>query len=804
MNQSDINSSLKKPFIENTQQYNFNSWFDNNSKSPQNTVQKNNDWNIDYSLEAKKDENPFKPKQQLKTLNSTQINQSQKNLEFFNEEPKVSSHVYNNKEYEEEKTQYIFENEVSDAKILFKVNKNALDKLRDEYVISEKKNSPVKNKENFNVTSKETLNLVESDNNSKNKENNNNIELKESGFKAYQETNIINHEKNEQIMQRNPEDFLKKLNNNAKENENDKINILRKNDISYNINDNNINNDEFEKINLDQVSVSPKLIKTEDSCFESKFKINCLPIFNFNNGWTFLQIKNKENIIFSPIIKENNITESVKEFPGPIKIEKNSNNITHTYNKLFTYINQTLNNLITNTKESTNNISKRFAWTILNEILLNKKLSIYELLSSTKFRDSMIIFIETHFFNAYEKTINLEEFKNETEYLLNLINLNEQQYEDLIEDNQWETIFFAKLFLSSEKTQEMGKDVKDILIHYVEKTYKKWYPMYMFTIMKLAKFDKFYDDSQLLSQNSMLYFWLILKLVGQYDEKMWQGLLQTLFYHLNDQKKDSYLQFSFLVMFLGFDNENLPLLLRQNTKVHMIQMLESFFFLANTLSNFQYDTSKFLYKNLFPGFIIHAYNLLENDFHLRAIEYVNLVESSKNMFFALEKNKCFMASLREIKQRLIANIEFFYVPKDQRKRNYFFLLEDDQNIMKKTDSSNDMSQNTINEKDFSTNLKQNFFNYFNSAIGMIKTPLNEIAKGKLKYEGEKSEKIIDDNKNFYYDKNLKTWVLNGVPSQNEEQEVERKKELEKDKISLEKQYVSPPLITKSIYYNIYF
>ena len=766
--------SIKNPFVQPpdslTSNNNYDSWFSNPATNETNNS-KENDWNIDYSLGAMKDDNPFSIKKGSE-IEARNNEQKQKNIDFF---MKNDENIQNHEKIipnEKPKKEYLYENEVDDEddQIMYNMNQENKSQNDPEYIICEEKGLPLIKQENLNIGSKETLNLVESDNESKT----DNYVVKDSIFKVKKDN------KNEKSS------F-------SKENTEKKIEVKNKNQ----------NDDGFEEVDLNQMTdTSHRKIKTEDSFYDSKFINNSIPMFNFNFGWTCLESKNQQDLIFSIDIKQENIIiQAVKDFPGPIKIEKNVNYITQINNKLFAYINNMLNLPINH--GSITIYSRRFAWTILNEIFLNKKLSVFEFISSHKFKESLISYIETHFFPSYQHSINLEEFQNETNYLLNLINLSENQYEDLIEDDQWETIFFAKLFLSNKKTEEVGKDVKDIMIHYVERTYKKWYPMYVFTLLKLGRSEKFYEDSQFLSDNPMLYFWLLLKLSGQYDDKMWQSMLQTLFYHLNDKKKDTFLQFSFLIMSLGFDNENLPLLLKQNNNVHMIQMVETFFFLANTLSNFQYDSPKFLYKNLFPAFIIHAYNLLENGFHERAIEYVNLIESLKNCFFALEKNRWFMNSLREIKQRLIANVDLIYASKAKKTQVSMLLYNEKDQSFIHSKSANDLQQNLLekptNEKDFSSNFKKNIFNYFNSALDIIKNPLNEMAKGinssenaTKKLENQSNDKNNAKDKDFYYDYDLKTWIINGVPAQGEDVETEKQSK-EKEKIE-DKQFIPPPVM----------
>lgn len=749
--------------IPKTQNYDYDTWFEENPTKDANKA--NNDWNIDYKIETKKEENPF-AKKQYSNKEAENQNQYLKNRDFFMH---YRNENYNEpQELEDENRTYFCENEIDDNKLLLKVNKYAFDKVN-EISASEEKN----NNEKINFNSKENLNLAD-----------NEIVYNEPSNKfsvPNQEANHIVFESNNlafEVKEQSP--------NNFNVEKHDKNLIIQNN---------------IEKLNANQIEDPPLSQKIEND-YNNKFGVKCLPLFNFNFGWTYLKMDRNKNILFSQETNESLIKIAIKEFPGPIKLEKNANYVTNTYNKLFEYMNKILN-ILPNTSYTT--ISKKFSWTLLNEILLNKKISFYEMvLSSSKFQETLISYIETFFFPFYESNLNLEEFKNEVDCLLNLLHLNQQQYADLIEDNQWETIFFAKLFLVSQKTQEMAKDVKDILVNYIERTYKKGYPIYIFTLLKLGKYEKFYENSQLFSDFPMLYLWFLLKIVGNFDEKMWKSLLETLFYQLNDVKKDTFLQFSFLLLCLGFENDNMNLLLQQNNSTHLVQMFETFFFLANSLTNFQYDTSRFLYKNLFPAFIKHAYDLSENDFHEKAIEYVNLIESSKSLFFHLEKNWYFMNSLREIKQRLIANIGNFYSPKD--KKLLFINLENEKSPkhINKTSSSNDFrneinkNNNSSNENDFS-HFKKNFYSYMNSALGMIKKPINEMKKNIQSNEKPTNEK----NSDFYYDNDLKTWILNGVPaSQNEEPE-EKTEIKEKEAVIEEKKYVPPPMITKSLL-NFYY
>ena len=754
------NNSFKSPFPQS--QSNPSDFF--SQKKPPTEQPTSDPWAIDYSLSAPKQDNPFFIP---KTSAQIALNQQQfeKNLDFFfdRNDTNQQNPILKPPEEEQRKT-FLYENEMEeddDNELVRRLNDPmGKDIISDkECEIYEEDRIPVaKEHENLNFGSKDTLNLVESDNESKN-------ENKDTSCKTYQKSVF-------QVSQ----------NNNQKE-------------VGSGFR--SPNTEIVEDIDLNQVDgMSSRKPKDEDSLYESKFALKCFPVFNFNFGWTFIEVKDDRTLLLSKEGMESSLVKVLKDFPGPIKLEKNANYITQTYNRLFAYINQMLGQTNNGKKEGLEGLSKRFAWTILNEMLLHKKLSVFELMNgNVKFRESLISFIESHFFDFYEHSINMEEFKNETQHLLNLLCLSEEQYHELIEDDQWETIFFSKLFLSTQKTQSLGKDVKDIMTHYVERSFKKWFPTHVFTLLKLGKAEKFYEDSQFLSENPMLYVWLLLKLVEHLEEESWHLLLQTVFYHLNESKKGYFIQFSLLLMNLGFDNDNLLLLLKQNNSVSMVQMFETFFFLATTISNFQYDSARFLYKNMFPAFLVHSNNLSENGFHERAIEYVNLVEGSKNFFFSLEKNWFFMNSLREIKQRLIANVETFYSIKKQKLIN--IVLEDSK---EKFDSQQNFLQNNnyINNgsdnNDFSTNLKRNFFNYFNSALDMIKNPLNEkppVKKSESSNNVNQSQKEVK-NKDFYYDDVLKTWVINGVPAASEEDETEKKAK-EKTKTVEDKSEI-PPLM----------
>ena len=81
---------------------------------------------------------------------------------------------------------------------------------------------------------------------------------------------------------------------------------------------------------------------------------------------------------------------------------------------------------------------------------------------------------------------------------------------------------------------------------------------------------------------------------------------------------------------------------------------------------------------------------------------------------------------------------------------------------------------------------------------MIKNPLNEKSITK-KPENQANE----GKKDFYYDENLKTWVLNGIPAQNEEFEEKEKKTIEKPLISEEKPIFPPPMPLKSLDFLIF-
>jgi len=233
--------AFKTPFQVSTQNSTQNTFSD----SKETKEKKENDWNIDYCLASTKEENPFSTKN---VSNQAQID---RNLDFFFDGKEGDFHENEMNDENNGKKTYLYENEVEDDEMLMNLQG------KKECLIYEEKGLSGE-QENLNFDSKETLNLVESDNESK--------------------KDLIPIEKTYQksIFQEKKEDFIKK------------VEIPIKSEI--------LNQGLYEEIDLNQMEnpISSRKIKDEDSLYESKLQMSLFPIFNFNFGWNFVQIKEEK------------------------------------------------------------------------------------------------------------------------------------------------------------------------------------------------------------------------------------------------------------------------------------------------------------------------------------------------------------------------------------------------------------------------------------------------------------------------------------------------------------------------------
>jgi hypothetical protein len=386
---------------------------------------------------------------------------------------------------------------------------------------------------------------------------------------------------------------------------------------------------------------------------------------------------------------------------------------------------------------------------------LSKKINSFELLRNEKTRQIFIDFIERHMLPAFG---TIDDFRHETNYLKDLMNLSKENRKYYMEENQWELLFFSEFFLSSRNFETFTKESRDMIQEYVNRSFKPFFPVFFFSSVKLKNLAVLYNDNEERIVNyNILYFWLLLQLFDFLDQQTYKAFLEVLFYKCNNGCKSPFLQVLYLMLSHSFDNENINLLLRQSNGIRMFHILESFFYLANVLAN--YDPKKFIIRNMFPFYLIHSYNLIDFNFHEKALEYVNYVGDSRSYFGELEHNIHFIMKLKDLRQRLIYNVERVCNFKNVPVKFAVNLLEDSK-FIKNIKSDRDMINKE--KEDFGQNLKRNIFSYFNTAIDLIKN--NSI--GSVKEEKQKNSGP-NTNKDFYYDDKLKTWVINGEPAREE-------------------------------------
>lgn len=356
------------------------------------------------------------------------------------------------------------------------------------------------------------------------------------------------------------------------------------------------------------------------------------------------------------------------------------------------------------------------------------------------------------------------------------MNLSKENRKYYIEENQWELLFFSDFFLAARNTDSLSKECREMVQEYVNRSFKPFFPVSFLSSIKLRNLGALYaDNEERIAKYSILYFWLLLKVFEYVDAAIYNSFLEVLFYKCNDGKRNPFLQAFYLMMSLSFDNENTKLLLREKNGIKMVHILEAFFYLAGAISN--YDPKKYVVKNMFPIYLVHSYNLIDYNFHEKALEYVNYVGESRQYFGELEYNIHFIVKLKDLRQRLIYNVERVCNFKNCQV-NFVANLPEDSKHIKNVKSERDMEG--VEGKDFGKNLKRNLFSYFNTAIDLIKN--NSISSGNRDEKGKNNSN--NTNKDFYYDEKLKTWVINGQPA-NEENDIggggggKREKEIEK-------------------------
>lgn len=242
---------------------------------------------------------------------------------------------------------------------------------------------------------------------------------------------------------------------------------------------------------------------------------------------------------------------------------------------------------------------------------------------------------------------------------------------------------------------------------------------------------------------------------------------------------------SFVGNILG-DRNTIASLLRKTVKSDMIVLLELYYFAAGQVTNWAFDKEKYVYRELLPVFINFSLELCERKYHKQALEYINFIIESKRFYVELFNNNYFTFVLRETRQRLVNIIEILYKAPDSTKK------------VTQTAASTHEANSSYMQPNQNQGQKRNLFSYFNSALDIIKT---EITKGISSSSDSKQESsstqqsssgtIAQEEKKFYYDNSIGRWVIDGKPVEDDEDEIQKRKEEEIRAVSMT---TAPPMM----------
>ena len=431
--------------------------------------------------------------------------------------------------------------------------------------------------------------------------------------------------------------------------------------------------------------------KDENYLFKTMFNNQFKVCFNRKKGW-IISSKSKNSLNFYKI----NVKSSFDKEIGPFS--SNFDNI----RILFPHINQKI-------EEN----EKDFCWIILKEILVTKQIAILQRNKSLLELQNNILF---HFqkeiqLNINDFDVNFKEFDEEFNFLSDLLS------NEISNKNNWDVFLFTQLFLN-EENNFLGKNASNSILEFINAKYRKWYPIYTFSILKLGKDELFFEENaSFFSKNIEIFIWFGIKLIKCLPLKKIEKYFKHLFWKMIEIGNNHPIQIILFMLSGDFDNENLDLLIKLN-KNYLNYFLELYYVIAR-IENPDFDKEKLILHSLVKIFIIKAKNLLDYGKFVNGFEYVNMIIKNRNCFFSLNNNEKFLSLLKNTKM------------------DYIHLLDDEEESIKEEGS-------------------QNLLNYFNTAKNLIKTTINNLNTVPMKRNIPNNESE-NKEKEFYYDKNLRKW-----------------------------------------------
>lgn len=479
-------------------------------------------------------------------------------------------------------------------------------------------------------------------------------------------------------------------------------------------------------------------------------------------------------------------------FLGPMK-QKGEINLHEEVHALKEYINKL--------KETAQPIKSQYheiTYEILKELL---NVNVTNLFSS-EHREILNI-LNLHFEEAVQHApegsydVDYDNFTMELDYLKSSLSTEALSAMAPSESLTWDFILFSSLLLNSKGRFDSEISKNDAVLRYIEANFAAGYPTHTLAMLKLGRLDKIFGDPVFLHRNFPFFILVLLnlydKMVVEQITSILEGIIITLAEHtrtLRDLNIKLDVHILILCSILA-----LSLKPQIHSYIHYVSgshqreiiHLQEILLLRHQMvavhrqhgaghGNLRFDNEvvREFYRYFLPAMLLHIDTTLIPDGAItKGLGYMNWILEAWQQTPQLAKHQQFVVALREHRERLV---------------KLHVVLEERRTAGKEQPSFSI-------QKDIGKNL----LGFFGNAFGKLVKQTDNLLKGNSEvtsggnlgsqqYENKPNSPVKPQEQqqqrraapkeggesNFYYDKNLGQWIINGRAAEEIEQEEKKK------------------------------
>jgi len=441
----------------------------------------------------------------------------------------------------------------------------------------------------------------------------------------------------------------------------------------------------------------------------------------------------------------------VLTFPGPLKVPKKGQQADRS-GDLVNYFNVELNNP---------NLTHphRLCLTLLKEYITGRSSNIFDK-SFIEVRESIVNELKQAIFtqdlNKYGEGFS-DYFYYYDEFLSNTSNFEFQ-------DQSWEDVLFKSLFIRNSSFNIDTKNI-DFILNYIRSRFSPGDPLFNLSVIKLGFYHEIFE-SPFFTNNSIHETWPFLlypciKYFEYIPMSCLKEFLNSFALQIMSTKEEQLAEYIILLStFLtgDFDTDVMQGATKLSDKIEFIQLIESYYYILKYI-NANFDKNNNLTYLIIPSLMYYGYHLLSYGQYDHAQEYLNHIMSLRGFLQGLENDSKFIQKLRAFRDFIV---------------NHYTLIEES----KKPSSQSIFTANKQEINDIAQQALQKIQNtgkgLFKSIGGAFSSLVAGAQDNKSKSE-QRQQKVEEAPKeDFYYDKNLKQWIINGQAPTEDPDEARRK------------------------------